>query len=77
MKRKELGLPTTFPTLVRFDAFKDQTRESIYQLLENNAIYAVSIPANCTDKLQPMDLRLNKSIKEFLKNKFAEWYALQ
>ena len=74
-KRKELGLPTTFPALVLFDAFKGQTTELIYELLESNAIYIVSIPANCTDKLQPMDLSVNKSIKEFLKNKFGEWYA--
>lgn len=52
-KQKELGLPTTFPALVLFDAFKGQTTELIYKLLESNAIYIVSIPANCTDQLQP------------------------
>lgn len=75
MKRKKLDLPTTFPALVLFDAFKGQTTESVYELLESNAIYAVSIPANCTDRLQLMDLSVNRSIKEFLKKKFGEWYA--
>ena len=75
MKRKELDLPTTFPVLVLFDAFKGQITESVYKLLESNAIYAVSIPANCTDRLQPMDLSVNRSIKEFLKKKFGEWCA--
>ena len=62
MKQKELDLPTTFPALVLFNAFKGQTTESVYKLLESNAIYAVSIPANCTDRLQLMDLSVNRSI---------------
>ena len=33
------------------------------------------MPANCTDKLQPLDLSCNKPAKDFLKNKFQEWYA--
>ena len=72
MKQKELDLPTTFPALALFDAFKGQTTESVYKLMESNAIYAVSIPANCTDRLQPMDLSVNRSIKEFLKKQC--WY---
>ena len=38
MKLKELDLPTTFPALALFDAFKGQTTESVYKLLESNAI---------------------------------------
>ena len=71
MKGKELDLPTTFHALVLFDVFKGQTTESVYKPLESNSIYAVSIPANCTDRLQPMDLSVSRSIKEFLKNKFG------
>ena len=47
------------------------------ELLENNNIIVVSIPANCTDCLQPMDLSVNKCAKEFLKRKFREWYSEQ
>ena len=75
MKWKELDLYTTFPALALFDAFKGQTTESVYKLLESNAIYAVNILVNCTDRLQPMDLSVNRNIKEFLKNKFGKWYA--
>ena len=74
-KRKELSLPDNFPALVLFDAFKGQTTLASYQLLENNGVCVVNIPTNCTDKLQPMDLSVNRSIKEFLKNKFGEWYS--
>ena len=39
------------PALAMFVVFKGQTTEAIYQLLEDNHVYVVSIPANCTDKL--------------------------
>ena len=33
------------------------------------------IPANCTDRLQPLDVSVNRSVKEFLHQKFHSWYA--
>ena len=33
------------------------------------------VPANCTDKLQPMDLAINKTLKDAMKKKFQTWYA--
>ena len=33
------------------------------------------MPANCTDKLQPMDLSVNKAAKDFIRQKFREWYS--
>ena len=44
-------------------------------ILEKNNIYVVNVPANCTDKLQPTDLSVNRSAKEFMRNKFSEWYV--
>ena len=66
-KRAELGLSSTFPAVVLLDAFKGQTTERIYQLLEANNIY--------TDKLQPMDLSVNITLKDFMKDEFNEWYS--
>ena len=37
----------------------------------------VLVPANCADCLQPFDLSLNKLAKNFLQNKFQEWYSQQ
>lgn len=65
----------TFPALVIFDVFKGQTTEAIFQILEANHIYFVSIPPNCTDKLQLMDLSVNKTLKDFMKREFSEWYS--
>ena len=36
--------------------------------------YVVLIPPNCTDRLQPLDLSVNKSVKDFLRQQFQEWY---
>ena len=30
---------------------------------------------NCTDKLQPLDLSVNKLAEDFMKSRFQEWYA--
>ena len=34
-----------------------------------------TVPANCTDKLQPIDISINKPIKDKLRCKFRDWYA--
>ncbi len=46
-------------------------------MLEKNHIFLVKVPANCTDRLQPMDLSVNKSVKDLLRQKFMEWYSGQ
>ena len=76
-KRQELGLPPNQAALALFDVFKGQQTESITSILEANNIIVVPIPANCTDQLQPMDLSLNKAAKDFMRQKFREWYATE
>jgi len=44
-------------------------------LIDDNSINSVIIPANCTDLLQPLDLSVNKAVKNFLGKQFEEWYA--
>ena len=74
-KRKELCLGPKYPALVIFDYFKGQYQPSIFKVLEDNDIFYVLVPANCTDRLQPLDLSVNKPAKDFMKRKFQEWYA--
>ena len=33
------------------------------------------VPANCTNKLQPIDLVINKPLKDAMKRTFQIWYA--
>ena len=44
--------------------------------MEENNIY-VHVPGGCTDRLQPLDLSVNKSVKSFLREKLSLWYADQ
>ena len=37
----------------------------------------VLVPSNCTDKLQPLDVSVNKPTKDQLKQSFHKWYADQ
>ena len=76
-KREELKLNSDQPALLLFDNFKAQCTEAILKYLDSNNINVVLIPPNCTDRLQPLDLSVNKSAKEFLRNEFQEWYAQQ
>ena len=39
--------------------------------------HVVSVPANCTDRLQPMDLSVNKPVKDFMRSKFRDRYSAQ
>lgn len=74
-KHSELKLSVDHPALAIFEVFKGQMTEEVFSLLEENNIHVVKVPANCTDRLQPMDLSVNKSVKEFMRNKFQQWYA--
>jgi len=40
-------------------------------------VYVAIVPANCTDRLQPLDLSVNKAAKGFLRRKFNSWYSDQ
>ena len=33
------------------------------------------LPANTTDRLQPLDLSISKPAKDFIRDKFRHWYA--
>ena len=75
-KRKELKLSHDQPVLLLiFDNFKAQTTSSLLKLLDSHNVDVVLLPANCTDKLQPLDLSINKPAKDFLHSIFQEWYA--
>ena len=35
------------------------------------------VPGNCTYRLKPLDVSVNKSVKEFTRGKFQQWYSDQ
>lgn len=74
-KRKELKLKKDYSALVIFDRFKAQCSTAVFDLLQNNHIHVMIVPANCTDRLQPLDISVNKAAKEFLRKQFQEWFS--
>jgi len=60
-----------------FDNFKAQCTQELLTMLDDNFINVVLIPPNCTDRLQPMDISINKPAKDFLRGEFKSWYAKQ
>lgn len=76
-KQSELKLSPNYPALAIYDEFKAQLTSAVFSLLEANGIFVVKVPPNCTDRLQPMDLAVNKAVKDFLRKQFQTWYSLE
>ena len=76
-KSKQLNLNADHIALAIVDQFKGQCTTLIVDILESNNIDVAFVPPNCTDRLQPMDLSINKPAKHFLKEKFQLWYVEQ
>ena len=76
-KKGTLKLEAKHPTLAIFDGFKGQMTDNIRSLLAAYNIVAVQLPPNCTDKLQPLDLSVNKPVKDGMKAKFQQWYVMK
>lgn len=74
-KRESLKLEKTSPALASFDCLKGQTTPGILANLESHNIITIQVPANCTDKMQPLDVSLNKPMKDEMKRRFEVWYA--
>lgn len=55
--------------------FKGQTTEAIPNLLEENNLLVNLLPANTSGNLQPMDISVNKPVKDYIQDCFEDWYA--
>ena len=76
-KTRDESFEEDTPALIIMDNFKGQITSSVNSLLEANNIHVCLLPANTTDRLQPMDISVNKPAKDFLKRCFGDWYAEQ
>lgn len=70
-------LKCTSAALVIIDNFKGQITPSCVSLLESYNIHTCLLPPNTTDRLQPLDISVNKPFKDYLRRKFNEWYSDQ
>ena len=74
-KMHELHLSSEYPALVIYDKFKAQCTDSVIKVLQDNKIHILMVLPSCTDRLQPLDVSVNKAVKEFLCTKFQKWYG--
>ena len=51
------------------NAVKGHKSDEITTMLSQNNLVSVLIPNNCTDKLQPIDISVNKLVKDHLRKK--------
>ena len=58
-----------------FDVFRAQMGEDFLDFLSENNIKVVYVPACCTDRLQPLDVSVQKAVKNHLRQSFEDWYA--
>jgi hypothetical protein len=65
-----LSLPSSQKALCIFDVFRAQMGKEFLQELKDNNICIVFVPLSCTDKLQPMDLSVQKVVKDKMKQRF-------
>ena len=70
--KRKFSISQDHSALLLFDNFKGQCTEKLLKLLYSDVVL---IPPNCMDRLQPLDLSVNKGAKEFLQKKFQSWYA--
>ena len=66
VQKSGVNVPHDYCALVVFDNFNGQCTEEILTLLDHNNISIIIIPANCTDRVEPLDLAVNKPVKDFL-----------
>ena len=71
--RESTGNDTS--AVIIMDNFKGQVTSPVNSLLEANNIHVCLLPPNTTDRLQPLDISVNKPAKDFMKRKFEEWYS--
>ena len=59
------------------DVFRGQMGKEFLSAMKENDVLVAFVPANCTDRLRPMDLSVQKAVKDRLKDKFNDWYSSQ
>ena len=64
-KGEELQLPNDQLALLILDNFKAQITSFFLELLDSYNLDIVLLQANCTDRLQLLELSVNKSVKDF------------
>ena len=71
-ERASLKLSDKEPALLIMDVFRGQMTEDVLNVLKENNILLVRVPANMTHLFQPLDLTVNGIFKAFMRKRFSE-----
>ena len=74
-KKEELKLHSEQTAVCIIDNFSAQCTDDVLELLERHKIDIALVSPNCTGELQPMDISINKPVKDILKKEFHQWYS--
>lgn len=72
--RVELGVPN-MPAIIIYDAFSAHCLPEVQSELNELNVLHHPVPAHLTDLLQPLDLSVNKPVKDFLRGQFVHWLS--
>ena len=73
-ERKELGVSDKLWLLI-CDVFKGQWTHAVKDVVKESNSKMVPVPNNSTNYFQPLDLTVNKSSKDFLRQEARSWYS--
>ena len=65
--RLHMEQPVDYPAVVIFNAFRRHGGEDVENLLSFSHLLAIKVPSNCTDRLEPLHLSVNKAVKDKLR----------
>lgn len=71
---QDMSLREDAKALVIFDCFSGH-QGPVLDVLESHNIVYVFVPDKCTDRLQPLDVSVNKPVTDHLRSNFRSLYA--
>ena len=75
--KKEKNLPIDEKALLIFDVFRGEKSNGVLEYLTSkDCIYYVFLPANMTDKYQPLESTVNERIKCIIKNCYIRYGSI-
>ena len=74
-QRKCLHLELTHTAFVIFDGFRGKNTPEFFSLLDRHNSSCIQVPPKCRDKLQPLDISINKVMKSALRKHIQSCYA--
>jgi hypothetical protein len=73
--KDKLNLPLAQKVLVILDFFSAQLGEDFHNYMLSIKLVYVYVTPNCTSKLQPMNLSMQKCVKDRMRSQFEDYYA--